>query len=95
MILRAVARGDVILVRSLNRDEPTMVWSPCERRAVGYFCSSCGTQLANVGQILAHAEVSPPDAVHSIVRWCAEERKYEACDQAQLDALAPQPDLQS
>lgn len=70
-----------------------MVLSACERRGVGYYCASCHTFLANVGQILIHADAGGPHALHLIVRYCSECRKYEACDQAQLDALDPLPSL--
>lgn len=90
MTLVAIPRGAVITIRELNRDEPVMVLSPCERKGVGYFCASCGVHCANVGNVLLHREASPPDVSHGIVRWCPSCQKYEACDQAQMDALTPE-----
>jgi hypothetical protein len=87
----AVRRGETIDVDSINdRTEPFMVLSRCAHHSVGYYCEPCRRHLANVGNLTMHLE---RPGSHRIAVWCSTCRYYQACDQAQLDALTPQPEV--
>lgn len=92
MTARAVRRGETIHDTTLGRPEPHMVLSPCDHRAVGYYCDACAMILANIGQLTLHIQEYAPKRGdhHRIAVWCSACRLFREADQAQLDALTGQ-----
>lgn len=87
MTARAIRRGETMLDRTLGTDIPTMVLGPCTHRALGYYCATCNTVLANARNLCLHIQSSDDGISHRIAAYCSQCRLFRECDQRQIDAL--------
>lgn len=79
--LVGAVRGEVMT----RAREPFMVLARCEYRSVGYFCETCQTSLANVGELVLHLEAG---GAHRVAVNCPKHGGLlEAVDPAQIEAL--------
>jgi hypothetical protein len=88
MSVSTIARGETIAVmkETSNHLEMYMVLGPCEHRSLGYYCVTCGEQVANLGNLEMHVQGAGD---HAVVAWCGDPkcRVYREADAEQLTQI--------